>query len=246
VLSGIPASLQDQLGRFSLRTATGVYVLGDRIRHGGVFSRAWLCSARIAVCLATLSLTACATAPGPAPNTKTAAELMNEAQAATAAGDKQKAREAYRVATQADPTAKAPWIKLAESYFESADYGHAVLAAEEALHRDANDPTAAGIMAVSGLRISTSALSKLRGQSGISEGTRGEAETLARTLRELLGEPVLVPKPAESAVAAPTRATRAKPNTAAAPRPSEAVPAPATKRVSRPAPAAANPFDTLK
>lgn len=229
-----------------MRTATGVSVLGDRVRHDRALQRAWLYSARIAVCVAALSLGACATAPEPAPDTKTAAELMSAAQAAAAAGDQQKAREAYRVAAQADPTSKAPWLKLAESYFELADYGHAVLHAEEALHRDGSDTTAAGILAVSGLRISASALATLRGQSGISEGTRGEAETLARTLRELLGEPVLVPKPPEPPVAAPPRGTRAKQSAVAAPRVPEAAPGTTKRRVSRPAPAAANPFDTLK
>jgi tetratricopeptide (TPR) repeat protein len=189
-------------------------------------------------------LAACATAPEPAPNSKAATELISEGQTAAAAGDKQKARDAYRAATQADPTLKTPWVKLAESYFESADYGHAVLSAEEALHRDPADTTAAGILAVSGLRISASALTTLRSHSGINEGTRGEAETLARTLRELLGEPVLVPKPAEPVAAVPARTPRPK-STAAAPRQPEATPATA-KRTPRPAAAPANPFDTLK
>lgn len=175
---------------------------------------------------------------------------MQEAEAAAVAGDKPKAREAYRAATQVDPIAKGPWLKLAESYFESADYGHAVLAAEEVLHRDGSDGTAAGILAVSGLRISTSALAMLRGKSGLSDGTRGEAEGLARTLRELLGEPVLVPKPAEPAVAGQAR-VRARSNAAsantavAAPRLPDVAPL-ASKRPPRPASVAENPFEKLK
>lgn len=233
-----------------MRTTTGVSVLGDRARHGGTDPCTWLLAA-VVLWAVTFGLTGCATVPAPAPKTQTVAELMHEAEVTAVAGDKQKAREAYRAATQIDPTSKSPWIKLAESYFESADYGHAVLAAEEALHRDGNDGTAAGILAVSGLRISTSALATLRGRSGLSEGTRGEAEGLARTLRELLGEPVLVPKPAEAAVSGPARAwvkpNATPPSTAvAAPRLPDAVPATAPKRAPRPARAAENPFDKLK
>lgn len=241
---------EEPIGEVSaLRTATGVSVLDDHARHGGMWTHARCLL--VAACVAVLGLVGCGSAPEQVPKTRTAAELMSDAQVAVAAGDKQKARETYRAATQADPTAKAPWLKLAESYFESADYGHAVLAAEEALHRDGSDSTAAGILAVSGLRISTSALATLRGRSGISEGTRGEAENLARTLRELLGEPVLVPKPAEPA-SAPTRA-RAKPNAApssaaaAPPRLADPSAASAPKRAPRPATGSGdNPFDRLK
>ena len=40
-------------------------------------------------------------------------------------------------------------------------------------------------------------------QNNINAGTRGEAETLTRSLRELLGEQILVPRPVEASAPAP-------------------------------------------
>jgi len=199
-----------------------------------------------------LSLAACAVnppQPAPAPQTEALPELMHQAETAAAAGDKAKARDLYQAATKNDPTSKAPWVKLAEGYFEEGDYGNAVLAAQEVLHRDNTDNVGAGILAVSGLRISTAALTVLRQQNNINAGTRGEAETLTRSLRELLGEQILVPRPVEAA--APPRArARATASTPAATATS-GTKAPATNGAAAASTAAAsrgssNPFDKLK
>ena len=219
-------------------------------------------SVHAAVLSAALLLVACATqttAPAPAPKVEALPELMHQGETAQAAGDKDKAREAYRAAAKSDPTSKAPWLKLAEGYFESADYGNAVLAAQEVLHRDSSDTVAAGILAVSGLRVSTSALSMLRQQSSINAGTRSEAESLARSLRDVLGESVLVPRPTAEAASAPPR-TRARASVNAASAARAAAPAsaprvvvlkPALPPAPTPAPkattaTAGNPFDKLK
>lgn len=205
--------------------------------------------ARIAVLAAAMLLGACAALkppePAPAPKVETLPELMHQAETAAAAGEKDKAREAYRGAAKVDPTSKAPWLKLSESYFESGDYGNAVLAAQEVLHRDGSDSVAAGILAVSGLRVSTAALAVLRQQNHISAGTRGEAQTLAGSLRELLGEPVLVPRPEPEPVAKPMR-PRPRPKVAAKPAAPKPDPAPAAKAAAVPTAAGSNPFDKLK
>jgi tetratricopeptide (TPR) repeat protein len=221
---------------FNKSTGEGIrnYTKRRSPRHGG---------SALALSLM-LALSACAVAPKveptAAPKVEGLPELMHRGETAQAAGDKDKAREAYRAAAKSDPTSKAPWLRLAEGYFEAADYGNAVLAAQEVLHRDAGDTVAAGILAVSGLRVSTSALGMLRQQSGINAGTRSEAETLARSLREVLGESVLVPRNSAEAASAPVR-TR---NRAAASAASSAKPvaAPAVKPVAVvPAVAAAKP-----
>jgi Tfp pilus assembly protein PilF len=210
--------------------------------------------ARLGMLAVVLALGACAlqpVAPEAAPKVEGLPELMHQAETAAAAGDKDKARDAYRAAAKADPTSKLPWVKLAESYFEAGDYGNAVLAGQEVLHRDNTDSVAAGILAVSGLRVSTSALATLRQQNNIAAGTRGEAETLARNLRELLGEPVLVPRPASetnSTGARPRARSAAAANAAAAsaasskPAATAATTAPAAATASR----SGNPFDKLK
>lgn len=141
-------------------------------------------------------------------------ELMARAQAAEAVeGGRERARLVYREAAKVYPTDKRPWSRLAQSYFDAGDYGNAVLAAQEVVLRDANDTAAQGLLAVSGLRISTAALSALRTQNGLNTSTRSEAEDMARNLRSILGEAVLVPKPAEV-----TSESEVKPQTVARPR----------------------------
>lgn len=209
------------------------------------------------VCVSVM-LSACATRgvdPAAAPKVESLPELMHRAEAAATAGDKEKARETYRAAAKVDATSKAPWLKLAESYFEAADYGNAVLAAQEVLHRDNTDTAAAGILAVSGLRVSMPALAVLRQQNHINAGTRGEAETLAKSLRELLGEQVLVPRPEPVATTTrprprPAVATSGTGSAAAAAAPTTSTPAakPAAAPAAKPAATASrgNPFDQLK
>lgn len=230
---------------------------GEQAEHNAHDRRAVRRLVAISMLSASVALSACATRavdPAPAPKVESLPELMHRAEAAATAGDKEKARETYRAAAKVDATSKAPWLKLAESYFEAADYGNAVLAAQEVLHRDNTDTAAAGILAVSGLRVSMPALAVLRQQNHINAGTRGEAETLAKSLRELLGEQVLVPRPE------PVATTRPRPRpavtssgtgtAAAAATPNSSTPAtkPAAAAAAKPAATASrgNPFDQLK
>jgi tetratricopeptide (TPR) repeat protein len=228
-------------------------MLSDVDTSGGGFRNL---TRTLVVLAAVLGLAACAvnpaTQPAPAPQTEALPELMHQAETAAAAGDKAKARDLYQAASKNDPTSKAPWVKLAEGYFEEGDYGNAVLAAQEVLHRDNTDSVGAGILAVSGLRISTAALTVLRQQNNINPGTRGEAETLTRNLRELLGEQILVPRPVEAAAPPPQRRARVAASASAATGTSgtsanrapaaNAAPATSTTAASR----GSNPFDKLK
>jgi hypothetical protein len=191
-----------------------------------------------------IALSGCAIAPPkgpePAPAVASLQEYMQQASKAAAEGGAGRARDTYRTAAKAYPASKEPWLKLAEDYFEATDYGNAILAAQEVMLRDANDNVAASILAVSGLRVSASALQSIRSQNRIAGNTRTEAETMARTLRDVLGESVLVPRPATAASAPPATAPpRPRPKPAAT-----ATPAP-PPTPTRPAPSS-NPFDKLK
>ncbi|MFT3721567.1 hypothetical protein [Pseudorhodoferax sp.] len=202
----------------------------------------------------TLWLAACSTTPKPAatpvPLVSSVAPLeqfMSDAARSGQEGDRSGERDTYRKAAQAYPTSKEPWLKLAQGYFDAADYGNAILAAQEALQRDADDKVANSLLAVSGLRVSASALASMRKRQDLSGDTRRQAEDIVKSLRESLGETVLVPA-APAADAAPTARrpnAPARPRPAAAPRPK---PAAAAQPTAAPAPAAkpANPFDTLK
>lgn len=179
-------------------------------------------------------------------------EYMSRAQAAEAAeGGRERARVIYREAAQFYPTDKRPWLRLAQSYFDASDYGNAVLAAQEVVQRDSADSVAQGLLAVSGLRISTAALSALRNQNNLTTSARSEAEDMARNLRTILGESVLVPKPADAAQEGVGPRTPARPRVPARPRtdrPANAAsPAAATTPPVVPSQQpSSNPFGVLK
>ena len=208
--------------------------------------------------LALVALTACSSmqspsvAPAqPAPAIVSMDEWMARGDAAVQEGDHTKARDAWRAAAKDYPTAKQPWLKLSEDYFNAADYGNAVLAAQEALQRDPHDRLANSVLAVSGLRLTAGSLAALRDDGAYAVGSRDEAVAVTHSLREALGEPVLVPPPDNG----PTRRHTAKATRAAA-RASDAAPvatAPATPMPAPPAartaaatPPAGNPLDKLK
>lgn len=219
---------------------------------------------------AALVLSGCASTPPPAapvaaPAVQSLAQVMQEAGKAASEGSKQRSRELYLSGAKAYPASKEPWLKLAEDYFEASNYGQAILAAQEVIQRDPDDSLATGVLAVSGLRVSASALSTLRKQqTALNGGTRTEAESLARLLRDLLGEPVLVPRPTALSAASGSSAAPAAPSVkpkprvvrlpganpdqgaAAAPTPPAPAPAPAPAPTAPKAATPDNPFNVLK
>ena len=192
-------------------------------------------------------LTGCSTInpkpPEPAPATVSLQEYMQQASKARSEGARDKARETYRSAAKAYPASKEPWLKLAEDYFEATDYGNAILASEEVLLRDASDNIAVSVLAVSGLRVSASALQTLRAQNRVAGDARTEAQMMAQTLRDVLGETVLVPRPATSAASVPAPAVASKPRVRV---PVASAPRPVSSAASAAAPAPGSPFDKLK
>ncbi|MBT0963775.1 tetratricopeptide repeat protein [Denitromonas sp. IR12] len=98
-----------------------------------------------------------------------------------------------------NPAQKAPWVRLARIHFDAENYGGAIVAADEALQRDSTDRTAKGLRAVSGLRVATESLAELRDDVNLKGSARADAVSLAKVLRETLGEEVLVPPMSEEA-----------------------------------------------
>ena len=240
-------------------TTKGLFAASQRsdgdavdIRHSANAWRLRLAPLAAAMLIAACGTTPLAPAPAPAPPRPTLQELMQEAQNAKQAGAKEKSRQHLREAAQSYPTTKEPWLKLAEDYFEGTDYGNAILAAQEVNARDPQDRTANSILAVSGLRVASSALVTLRNQSsGLTSDARSEAQSVTKTLRETIGDSSLVPRtdlapppppvrPARRTTAPPAAGTATAPAAApvAAPKPPPKPPAPAPK--------AANPLDILK
>ena len=118
---------------------------------------------------------------------------LAEADTALASGHADKAQSILKNAATSYPADKTPWLHMAQIKFDRASYGEAIINAQEALLRDPNDKLGNSIVAVSGLRLSTKALSDLSQQNNLSGSLRSEAQDLAKLLRNSLGEDVLVP-----------------------------------------------------
>lgn len=229
----------------------------DSLPYAGSANRGTLPTAlkQILVIGSLAALAACTNLPNrsaeaapPAPAVVSMDEWMNRGDAAAKDGDHVKARDAWRAAARDYPTAKQPWLKLSEDYFNAADYGNAVLAAQEALQRDPRDRMANSVLAVSGLRLTAGSLAALREDGAYPVGSRNEAVSVTRALREALGEPVLVPQTeAPPKNRKPVGRSGARPPTPGAPgatAPAAAAVSPAS--VAAPPPAAGNPLNKLK
>lgn len=192
------------------------------------------------------------------------AEKLGAADLAIEQGQAEQAWTHLDGAIRLDPAAKQPWLKKAQLRFDARQYGEAITYAHEVLQRDVNDLTAKSILAVSGLRVSAQALDELRKANEVNGSARSEAEMVAKLIREVLGEPILVPTGADSEVrparrvAKPRRdVTPAAAPAVAAAAPSVAATSPAAVTSRSPVPAApraaanasagrSNPFGALQ
>ena len=200
--------------------------------------------AACAVVSAVLFLGACSSAPTQVKALMPPAydDLMASAEEAQRKGGIVEAMGFYEKATKADPSKKQPWSRIAQAQFDARNYGSAITAAQEVLQRDTADVTAKSIMAVSGLRVSANALEQLRLANALGGSTRDEAQTLARIMRDALGESIL-PPPATAGSTAGTAARSATPPVRrVAPAP-QVAPTPASAPAAEPK---RNPFDALK
>ena len=159
-------------------------------------------------CIASLLLlSACATDGASIrtdkPQTVTLERALADADAALTAGQTDKAQSILKTAATNYPADKTPWLHMAQMKFDRASYGEAIMNAQEALQRDPNDKLGNSIVAVSGLRLSTKALSDLSQQNNLNGSLRSEAQDLAKLLRTSLGEEVLVPGGAQRKVTPP-------------------------------------------
>ena len=189
-----------------------------------VYVRRGMCCAVIVSVLS--SLMACSSAPKKDDVAARLAvqEQVNEnlaaADKAQKLGKTDQAIEQLDLAIKADPSVKAPWLKKAQIHFDARQYGLAITEAQEVLQRDVNDLTAKSILAVSGLRVSAMALEQLRKANEVNGSTRSEAESVAKLIREALGESILVPPAPVAAASEPVKtklvSSRSAPRVAAA------------------------------
>lgn len=151
---------------------------------------------RVGMAAVVMSLAACTTVPKEPVAVvmpPTYAELMAAVDDAEKIGAPDKALAALEQAARTEPGNKQPWLRIAQLQFDGRNYGAAISASQEVLVRDNADVTAKSIMAASGLRVSALALDQLRAADALGGSTRDEAQSLARTMRNALGESILPP-----------------------------------------------------
>ncbi|WP_341675234.1 hypothetical protein [Niveibacterium sp. SC-1] len=183
--------------------------------------------------VATLSLGACATGnpDGKLTDLPPMEKLLESADQTLASGDRDTAVKQYTQAASANPTSAKPWVKIAQTEFEANNYPATIQAADEAMKRDTTSKEAKALAVVASLRVAVQALADMRKDVQLRGSTRSEAEQLAKSLRETLGQDVLVPAAAEK-----TAAPQAKPRKATAtPTTRAATPTTGTTAVATPA-----------
>lgn len=211
-------------------------------------------------------ITGCSTAPKETKESREIATQIQYKEAMQAAEDAYKQGEPADALTQLekaakiDPGKKQPWMRMAQMHFDARNYGPAIIAAQEVQQRDNTDITAKTIIAASGLRVAAKAVEQLRAANVQVTDTINEARAMSRTMREVLGEPLLPPTTevdlAGQPLKPPTRpwAGGATPRQSANQSANSAPPAvqapPVARPVARPAlpstpGAGRNPFDVL-
>ncbi|BAX59561.1 MULTISPECIES: tetratricopeptide repeat protein [Burkholderia cepacia complex] len=135
----------------------------------------------------------CASQPSAPPTAEVFNKSLADADAVAKAGDQDKALGLYQQLAKSDPTREEPWSRIAQIQFAQNHYGQAIVAAQEALQRDATDRQAKSVLAVAGLRIATQSLGELRQDSSLAGDAKSDAQALAKQLRDTLGESALFP-----------------------------------------------------
>jgi predicted Zn-dependent protease len=158
-----------------------------------------------AVCIGFLAGCA-ATGPASGPQAVPMASALADADVAAKNGRTDQAYTILKGAAAANPTDKAPWLRMAQMRFDDKNYGEAIVTGLEAIERDPEDMLAYSLVAVSGLRVSSKALNDLAQKNGFSGSVKSEAQDLAKLLHSTLGGRIQDGKP----VSAPVRTAQPK------------------------------------
>jgi predicted Zn-dependent protease len=143
------------------------------------------------------------------------AASLAEADEAAKSGRPDQAYAILKAAATANPTDKAPWLRMAQMRFEDKSYGEAIINGLAAIERDPDDTLAYSLVAVSGLRVSSKALGDLTQKNGFSGSVRSEAQDLANLLHTTLKQPIVstkgtaIARPAAPKTVAPAAAAKA-------------------------------------
>ncbi|WP_175688023.1 tetratricopeptide repeat protein [Burkholderia anthina] len=196
------------------------------------------------VVLACGVIAGCASQPPAPPTAEVFNKSLADADAVAKSGDQDKALGLYQQLAKSDPTREEPWSRIAQIQFAQNHYGQAIVAAQEALQRDATDRQAKSVLAVAGLRIATQSLGELRQDSSLAGDAKSDAQALAKQLRDTLGESALFPPEQRVVKARPTRRVIHRPKVSAAAANEAATTAPTPP--AAPQKGGADPFSALR
>lgn len=146
----------------------------------------------------------------------------------------------FQEIAQRNPSRGEPWSYIAKIRFDEQKYGEAIVAADEALNRDANDFTAKTVRAVGGLRVAMQSLADLRADTLLAGNARNDAVALAAAMRETLGQDVLFPEGRKPPRSGGTRPPKPRNDSAATATPAAGAPASATPASATPAAASSS------
>ncbi|MFP3506685.1 tetratricopeptide repeat protein [Burkholderia sp. SIMBA_062] len=201
------------------------------------------------VVLACGVIAGCASQPPAPPTAEVFNKSLADADAVAKSGDQDKALGLYQQLAKADPTREEPWSRIAQIQFAQNHYGQAIVAAQEALQRDATDRQAKSVLAVAGLRIATQSLGELRQDSSLAGDAKSDAQALAKQLRDTLGESALFPPEQRVTKARAPRRIVHRPKAGAAPAAEAATTAPtppAAPQAAAGQKGGADPFSALR
>ncbi|AOI56440.1 tetratricopeptide repeat protein [Burkholderia diffusa] len=201
------------------------------------------------VVLACGVIAGCASQPPAPPTAEVFNKSLADADAVAKSGDQDKALGLYQQLAKSDPTREEPWSRIAQIQFAQNHYGQAIVAAQEALQRDATDRQAKSVLAVAGLRIATQSLGELRQDASLAGDAKSDAQALAKQLRDTLGESALFPPEQRATKPRTARRVIHRPKAGAAPAAEAATSAPtpaATPQAAASQKGGADPFSALR
>src|SRR4051794_7736398 len=83
---------------------------------------------------------------------------IKEADVELSKGQREKAVALLTQSAKENPTSMTPWLKIANIWFDAANYPSSILAANEVLQRDPANQEAKSLLVVAGLRVAAGAV----------------------------------------------------------------------------------------
>jgi tetratricopeptide (TPR) repeat protein len=138
-----------------------------------------------------ITLAGCVAMTPPSPETYKASLQAAEKQAEQ--GQIEEAVTTLHALAQRAPERMEPWAYIAKIRFDEKKYSLAIVAADEALSRDASDAGSKVVRAASAMHVAADSIEDLKGSAMLVNTTRVDAQGLAQALRAAYKDEDLFP-----------------------------------------------------